>query len=56
MRRAPDIPPDVDDHRDQHWNREESRQIQTPHDAERFIERVGFAACLTDARRPGPSL
>ena len=28
----------------------------TPLDAERFIEHVGFAACLTDARRPGPSL
>ena len=26
------------------------------HDAERFIEQVGFAACLTDSRRPGPSL
>lgn len=25
-------------------------------DAERFIERVGFAACLQDSRRPGPSL
>ena len=25
-------------------------------DAERFIERIGFAACLTDSRRPGPSL
>ena len=25
-------------------------------DAERFIEQVGFAACLTDSRRPGPSL
>ena len=24
--------------------------------AERFIERVGFAACLTDSRRSGPSL
>jgi len=24
--------------------------------AERFVDRVGFAACLTDARRPGPSL
>lgn len=24
--------------------------------AEQFIDRVGFAACLTDARRPGPSL
>ena len=25
-------------------------------EAERFIEQVGFAACLTDCRRPGPSL
>ncbi|HET7217927.1 MAG TPA: hypothetical protein VFJ02_07755 [Vicinamibacterales bacterium] len=25
-------------------------------DAERFIEQVGFAACMTDSRRPGPSL
>jgi hypothetical protein len=30
--------------------------VQTAADAERFIERVGFAACLTDSRRPGPSL
>jgi hypothetical protein len=32
------------------------RQVETPLDAERFIEQVGFAACLTDSRRPGPSL
>ena len=32
------------------------RQIETARDAERFIEQVGFAACLTDCRRPGPSL
>jgi hypothetical protein len=25
-------------------------------EAERFVEHVGFAACLADARRPGPSL
>ena len=24
--------------------------------AEAFVERVGFSACMTDARRPGPSL
>lgn len=30
--------------------------MTSPQDAERFIERVGFAACLSDARRPGPSL
>ena len=27
-----------------------------PSTRKRFIEQVGFAACLTDARRPGPSL
>ena len=32
------------------------RQVETALDAERFIEQVGFAACLTDCRKPGPSL
>ena len=30
--------------------------VDTAYDAERFVEQVGFAACLTDSRRPGPSL
>jgi hypothetical protein len=30
--------------------------VETAFEAERFIEQVGFAACLTDSRRPGPSL
>jgi hypothetical protein len=30
--------------------------VSTVIDAERFVEQVGFAACLTDSRRPGPSL
>jgi len=47
---------EVEEHRDQKWNREGARQIETAPDAERFIERIGFAACLTDSRRPGPSL
>jgi len=50
------IPPDIEDYRDVRWWREASRQVATPLDAERFVEHVGFAACLTDARRPGPSL
>jgi hypothetical protein len=50
------IPPEIDDHRDIYWRREGARQIQTAFEAERFIEQVGFAACLTDSRRPGPSL
>jgi hypothetical protein len=32
------------------------RRIEHAYEAERFIERVGFAACMTDIRRPGPSL
>lgn len=30
--------------------------METALDAERFVEHVGFASCLTDSRRPGPSL
>jgi hypothetical protein len=30
--------------------------VQTVIEAERFIDQVGFAASMTDARRPGPSL
>ena len=51
-----EVSPEADDYRDERWHREATRQVDTVHDAERFIERVGFAACLTDSRRPGPSL
>jgi hypothetical protein len=50
------VPPDIEDYRDDRWCREGSRQIDTVAAAERFVEQVGFAACLTDSRRPGPSL
>jgi len=50
------IPEDIEEFRDERWRREASRPIETAFDAERFIERVGFAACLADSRRPGPSL
>jgi hypothetical protein len=56
VRPAPEILPEIEEYRDLRWRREETRQIETAFDAERFIEEVGFAACLTDARRPGPSL
>jgi hypothetical protein len=46
----------IDEHRDHWWRREATRQIESVYAAERFIEEVGFAACMTDARRPGPSL
>ncbi len=50
------IPPEFEEFRDERWHREATRQVESALDAERFIERVGFAACLTDSRRPGPSL
>jgi hypothetical protein len=56
MRPRPEIPDEIEDYRDERWCREATRQVETVHHAERFIEEVGFTACLTDSRRPGPSL
>ena len=56
MRPTQQIPPEIEEYRDEHWSREGTRQVETASAAERFIEHVGFAACLTDSRRPGPSL
>ena len=50
------IPAEIDEYRDEKWCREETRRIDTAFAAEQFIEQVGFTACLTDSRRPGPSL
>jgi len=52
----PPLPEVFEEHRDRQWCRDESLRVTTAPDAERFIERVGFAACLSDSRRPGPSL
>src|ERR1700680_5010409 len=52
----PHIPAAIEEDRDERWRREGKRQVETAVDAERFIEQVGFAACMTDSRRPGPSL
>ena len=56
MRRPTELSPEIEEFRDARWCREATRQIDSPFDAERFIEQVGFAACLHDSRRPGPSL
>src|SRR5438132_4102292 len=56
MRLKPQVPDDIEEYRDACWRREGTQQVETAFDAERFIEQVGFAACLTDSRRPGPSL
>ena len=50
------LPPEIEEHRDERWGRDLTRSVQTPSQAEAFVERVGFSACMTDARRPGPSL
>jgi hypothetical protein len=50
------IPPEIEEYRDARWRRDATCQVETAFDAERFVEQVGFAASLTDARRPGPSL
>ena len=56
MRLNPQIPAEIEEYRDECWRREATRQIETVFEAERFIEQIGFTACLTDSRRPGPSL
>jgi hypothetical protein len=56
MRSAPPIPDEFEEYRDHHWHRDATRSISTVLEAEQFIEHTGFAACLTDSRRPGPSL
>jgi hypothetical protein len=50
------LPGDVEEYRDERWSRDVTRQVQTPIQAENFVERNGFTACMTDSRRPGPSL
>jgi hypothetical protein len=50
------LPDDLEDHRDRHWRREGVREMATAHDVEQWVEQIGFAACLTDTRKPGPSL
>jgi hypothetical protein len=52
----PTLPDEIEEYRDSRWQREGAGCIETAVQAERFIQTVGFAACLTDSRRPGPSL
>src|SRR5947207_13462316 len=56
MRATPQIPEEIEEYRDERWRRDETRPIASAFDAERFIEQGGFAAGMTDCRRPGPSL
>lgn len=56
MPARPSLPDHVEDFRDRRWRREGGREVTSALQAEQFVEDVGFAACLTDARKPGPSL
>ncbi len=47
---------EIEEYRDSRWYREGAGRVETAVHAERFIERVGFSACMTDSRRTGPSL
>ena len=53
---TPPLPEHIELHRDRMWRRDEELRLDRAVDAERFIEDVGFANTLTDARRAGPSL
>src|ERR687885_1309967 len=50
------LPAEVEAYRDRMWQREPEARVETAAGAERLVERVGFCAAMTDARRPGPSL
>ncbi len=56
MRPKPEIPSEIEEYRDERWCREGVRQIDNAFAAERLVEQAGFAFCLQDSRKPGPSL
>ena len=56
MPRRQPLPDEIEEYRDTHWLRAEPLRVTTVEQAERFIDGIGYAACLTDSSRPGPSL
>ena len=50
------LPEEVEVFRDRMWAREPEGRVEDAAAAERLIERAGFCAAMTDARRPGASL
>ena len=50
------LPEEIETYRDRMWQREPERRVETAIEAEKLIERAGFCAAMTDARRPGASL
>jgi len=52
----PELPEEIEVHRDRMWRRDPENRVEDVYTAERFIEEVGFCEALTDSRRAGPSL
>lgn len=50
------LPEEIEAYRDLMWQREPDARVETATAAERLVERNGFCAAMTDARRTGPSL
>ena len=50
------LPEEIETYRDRMWQREPESRVETAIEAEKLIERAGFCAAMTDARRPGASL
>jgi hypothetical protein len=50
------IPSEIEEFRDARWHRDEQNRVETAIEAEGFIERTGFASCMLDSRKAGPSL
>ena len=51
-----DLTEKAESHRDRFWRRDPEYRVEEVHEAERFVEEVGFCSALIDSRRPGPSL
>lgn len=51
-----ELPEEIENYRDRSWCREAELRVEDSLAAERFIDRIGFCAAMTDSRRPGPSL
>jgi hypothetical protein len=52
---TPPLPEQIELHRDRMWRCDDELCMRVRVEVERFIEDVGFANTLTDARRAGPS-
>ncbi|MBA3322386.1 MAG: hypothetical protein H0T45_13215 [Pyrinomonadaceae bacterium] len=50
------LPEEIEEYRDRMWRRAPEWRVENAAEAEQLVERVGFCAAMTDARRPGPSL